>query len=1188
MNQHTKNLHVIKASAGAGKTFTLAKEYIEQLLWGGDGNLRPLHSCYHQHILAITFTNKATAEMKERIIVRLYELSQGTCGAYEQSFLAAHPSTSPQQLKEAAKAALEDILFDYTAFNVSTIDSFFQTVLRTFVYELDREYDYDLQLDEKYAMLQAVGGLMQSVGDGRNTGFLAKWVENYVSEQVRNQHDWNFFGNKMVADLADFAKVLGNEHFMKHHEEIRDYLKDVGDGGKSRLAKFQSALASVRAKREADAAGFYVHVADLLGEMGITADQLNKRYPLFKLMNVSDVASMSDSNLKTLAAYADDVKKLQGAFKKGALTDALMEQYLPRLQSMLKQYLAWIETMNVAQSIVSNLWQLGLLGKIDEYLEQFRKDNNQILISDTADLIAKVLEGGVPFLYERMGVWLNHFMIDEFQDTSRKQYDNFKPLLENSLSTGHYNLIIGDEKQSIYRFRNSDPDLFQTALPTEFRAYYDDSVDLHINRRSARLVIAFNNEFFKLVLDYYKSNHNSFEKLQKTYSKLHQDYPVNPDKEKEDARAKGFVKLNLVYGAPNSKNKSSFPVYTDKSTGEKYYGKSGVLKLLPYYILDQHERLGFPFGKILVLVNQNKEGVDVVNAILDYNQQHPDRLVNIVSAESLLLQNSAAVRMIVSVLYFINSSQCVPDDEDGEEEADGSLSAAQSVEKQRLRVQFFYKVLHDFGHALGEKGIDADPGQLLTDVFRDNDAFRAKPEKEQMAIFAEQLKTLLPNSQSEQASLSGVVDKIIKEFLEPIGLNKGAETSFLLAFQGVVLDFCSQRSSGGTIYEFLKYWEAKKDKLAIDSGQNEDAVEVMTIHKAKGLERACVIVPFADWQMERMDELCWVPRANWLSPDGSDSSVAAPFMNVPSSEADADIVPPLIPIPGRLLAKLAPLASFSSPLLEECVIDSLNKSYVAFTRPRQALHIFSSTLSESFNGESCTYINEQLLTIFPKIEGCKTVKSEDEDTKGLVSYYCIGEEEMYEEPSASPDDVVIEQEMMPDYTVRPALDRLRVKLPELVTESQESGNRLHRIMSRIRTKKNVDKAIEYAVKRRIIGDEGEWSVSRTKAFLHRLTTDPQTAPWYAEGNRVYNERAIHIPATESSPARHLRPDRIVRTPDGRALVIDYKFGDAPSEKQQKAYIRQVKTYCGILSKMWNMHVEGYLLHAKSFTVYQVV
>ncbi|MCQ2290983.1 MAG: UvrD-helicase domain-containing protein [Muribaculaceae bacterium] len=1189
---HTdKNLHVIKASAGAGKTFTLAKIYIEQLLWDKKGNLRPKHCNYHQHILAITFTNKATAEMKERIVVRLHELSLGTCVHYEKDFLKAHPSTTPEQLKEAAKCALEDILFDYTAFNVSTIDSFFQTVLRTFVYELDREYDYELQLDEKYAMYQAVQSLMQTIGEGRNTGHIGKWVEEYVESQVNSKSDWNFFGNSMVNNLAEFAQALGKETIMKHHDQIREYLKDMGNGsGISRLSKFAKALAKIRKECEDGINNFHTRVAELLNEMNVDVSQMKKNSPLVKLAQFSDLKSLGNS-VNTILSYAESesTEKILKCFKKDVLCEDQIQNKIPQLHELLKEYAALVEKEKVVKDIFSNLWQLGLLGKIDEYLEQYRKDNNLILISDTADLIEKVLDSGVPFLYERMGVWLNHFMIDEFQDTSRKQYTNFKPLLENSLSDGHSNLIIGDEKQSIYRFRNSDPDLFQTALPTEFSAEYNDSVSLETNRRSTKMVIDFNNEFFRKVLEYYKANHVSYTKLQKTYSKLHQEYPEMENKEDEAKRVKGFVKLNVVYGKP-TKNTGPLPYIYKSAGGEEFYGKEGVLKCLPEYILDQHERLGYPFGKILVLVNTNGEGDEVVKAILEHNQQNPDRLISIVSAESLKLQNSAAVRMVVSVLHFINSTQFTQDEdaaEDTKDEASGNKqSAEQALMKKRLREQLFYKTLHDFGQAMGQADASADFGKLLANVFRANDELRKKPVDEQVAIFAEQLQKILPNPKNEQSNLVGVVDKIIMEYLEPIGLNKGAETSFLLAFQGVVLDFCSQRSNGGTIYEFLKYWNTKKDKLASVRDQNDNAVKVMTIHKAKGLERPCVIVPFAEWEMGKTDRLVWVPCKYWLHSGEEDK----PFLGVPS-DGDESIVPPLIPMSGNLLNKLPEFASFASPQMEECVIDSLNKSYVAFTRPRQALHIFSQALPQNFEADSITKINEHLLTYFPNLEGCVAVNSSITGMEGRLAYYSLGIEDDYEAPSAdSEDDSENDDEMMPDYTVKPALAKLKVKLPELVTESQESGNRLHRIMSRIRTLNDANRAFEYAVRRRIIEDEGNhyWNIERTKQFIDRLITDPQTAQWYAVGNKVYNERSIFIPASGAEEAKHLRPDRIVRTKDGRTLVIDYKFGDEPSAKQQAGYERQVKRYCSILSKLWNTTVEGYLLHAKSFTIQKVV
>ena len=179
---------------------------------------------------------------------------------------------------------------------------------------------------------------------------------------------------------------------------------------------------------------------------------------------------------------------------------------------------------------------------------------------------------------------------------------------------------------------------------------------------------------------------------------------------------------------------------------------------------------------------------------------------------------------------------------------------------------------------------------------------------------------------------------------------------------------------------------------------------------------------------------------------------------------------------------------------------------------------------------------------------------------------------------------------MPDYTVSPILDRFRVKLPELATKIQESGKRMHHIMSRIRTAEQVKKAISYAVKRGIItaDDEQYWNLSRAEAFLDRLMTDEQTAHWFAKGNKVYNERSIYIPPTASDRAHHLRPDRIVRATDGSIYVIDYKFGDTPGEKQQATYKRQVQTYCRFLSDLWHAPVEGYLLYAKAFKVEKVV
>ncbi|MGM9869688.1 MAG: UvrD-helicase domain-containing protein [Sodaliphilus sp.] len=1150
----TRNLHVIKASAGSGKTFTLAKLYIERLLWDAQGNLRHADSFYHRHILAITFTNKATAEMKERIVARLQELSEGTCTDYEGDFLKAHPSTSAQELQQAAKAALANLLFDFTQFNVSTIDSFFQTVLRHFVFELDCEYDYELLLEEDDAMRQSVFSLLQTMSLSSKSDRLLQWVKKFVLENVRTQSDWNFFGSNGMDQLVKFANTLRREEFMAYHSALQEYVSDFGSG-KSRLNQFVEQIAAFVKKKEEEKEAIESEMKDFICAFNVA----DLKHTL-KNIHTGDPIS---GKIDTIKKWVEDSDKIKSQFTAAYVKAHGMPDVTPLLDSM-KKYLPIINEIDVAKKVMANIWKLGFLGKISENLDQYRKDNGVILLTDTADLIHKVLESGVPFLYERMGVWLHHFMIDEFQDTSQKQYRNFKPLLENSLANAHFNLIIGDEKQSIYRFRNSDPDLLLTQLNADFPQQYNGSLNLTTNWRSAKNIVEFNNQFFQYVVGQF----SAYDKLQATYSKLFQQYPAKSNPQEEAKRNKGFIRINWV---PSKKEKSG------NAEGENN-GNNDVLSQLPAYILRLHHELNYPFGKILILVNTHKDGDQVVDALLNHNHTHPDDIINIVSAESMLLKNSPAVRMIVSVLNFINSTQysALLADKLTESEPTHASVGKPKIAKD-LADQFYYKILHEMGKALADNPNMEDVGCLLETVFRNNDDFLRLSKHEQISQFAEQFKALIPNPHDEQIGLVGLVDRIILHYVEPLGLNQGAETTFLQTFQGVVLDFCNQRSNIPTIYDFLRFWEQKKEKLTVASAGTDDAVEVMTIHAAKGLERECVILPFANWELEKGgDDLCWVPKEHWMGT----SPESKPFLGVPAN-GDDSIVPPLIPIPYNLIKECSRFQEYLAPIKEDDLIDCLNKTYVAFTRPRNALHIFAKQPSDKD-----TSLNSLLSNYFE--QGDHGTPIPNEQNQNEVIGYTIGEELPYT-PKEDEKESSQEELLMPVYTVHPIGDRLKIKMEQVVSQSQDIGKRMHRIVSKIHYAGDVDKAMRYAKKRRLLGksDEPYWNTERADAFLHRLVTDAATAPWFAPGNVVYNERPIFTPATAASSASTLRPDRIVRTPDGRALVIDYKFGDAPSKSQKAAYEKQVATYCRHLTRLWHTPVEGYILYAKSFTIREI-
>jgi ATP-dependent exoDNAse (exonuclease V) beta subunit len=242
MGDSTRNLLVIKASAGSGKTYTLAKEYIKHLLFttnensGGQlmprrhpGDTRPLNT--HRQLLAITFTNKATDEMKSRIVNELYRLSQpGVTSDYLKGFMQ-ESGLDEGEVRRLARLALNELLFDYSSFNVSTIDSFFQGILRNFARELDRDFNYDIQLDEKYAVRAATHNFMLSLGRGPVITDVDKWVKNYqrqlINEKAKSKK-WKFFKDD-GGDLSEFASNINSEEFRGKMDEIRSYLGQIGE-----------------------------------------------------------------------------------------------------------------------------------------------------------------------------------------------------------------------------------------------------------------------------------------------------------------------------------------------------------------------------------------------------------------------------------------------------------------------------------------------------------------------------------------------------------------------------------------------------------------------------------------------------------------------------------------------------------------------------------------------------------------------------------------------------------------------------------------------------------------------------------------------------------------------------------------------------------------------------------------------
>ena len=1175
MNDKTpRSLLVIKASAGSGKTYTLAKQYIQHLLFttadDGSGRLLPRRGEQdtrllntHRQLLAITFTNKATDEMKERIVNELYHLATpGKKSDYLATFMKRSGLTE-NRVRAMARHALDELLFDYSNFNVSTIDSFFQTILRNFARELDRDYNYDIQLDDKYAVKVAVHKFMLSLGRMGKPTQVDLWVKEYQRHLLRSTSDkkkWKFFEDG--GDLYDLAKDISTELFRKSMDEVKNYLGKVDDTGVfrsdfSRIRAFSKQVHDIVERLENKQADLLAQLRSMLQPFDGVLSGSRSFAPW--------MAKGGTQPLSTSLQNADE-EYIASQFKKTGRPD---DDTIASLTRIVNDYFADTNVKDFLSYIENHLGLLGLLAMIDQYLAEFRRETNSILLSDTNELIGTVLDSGSEFVYERVGSVIAHFMIDEFQDTSTKQYENFRGLIRESLANGDFNMLIGDAKQSIYRFRNADPTVFRERVDRDFSrdiTHREDESDgteqqggpSSINYRSSRHIIEFNNDFFEEVMQDFGDQ----PVVAMTYQDVEQGFSPGID----EKRVPGFVRVHtgnyrgllddeLINSAAAA---AGVPVDAD--------GDVPVLAVLPGYLLKLHER--YDWGRMGILVNSHRQGDKIVETILNYNQHTTGEPISIISGESLLLVNSPVIRRIISMLRFIDISQFSHGEDEDNEDAEDSLGEdndaarmMRSMQRKRLSEQRLYSGLDQFIQAVsaGEEASPTDIGGTLARVFDTNSG----GDEQQ---FADTLARLLP-APGELTTLVSIVESIIANFRrDPAqAADVDREVAFLLAFQDTVMQFSAQRN-GGSVREFLKFWDEKKGSLAVSSSSTGDAINIMTIHKAKGLEFDCVIIPYANWQINfnSMEKEYWMPRG----------AMADALNAVCPCDGgwDLDVIPPLTSVSKSTVEALAgnhmlqgEASAFVAKQQADVLIDNLNKTYVAFTRPRTELHIFCRVDKVPKNekaNDSDKITLTHLMTRYAQ-EKMTPVMRGDSPTSWYEHGTISTRSEIDAKRSVEQSDAI--RCSISRYAVADIPSDLTVKIEKASNARAKSGIRLHSILSRIGDRNDVDRVINQGLKHGIITTDPDDScgIDNVNKNVRQPIMDDncRVSAWFDPANKVYTERTITtVSQTEGSVIKNHRPDRIIKRPDGTILVIDYKSGrrnDKENLPQMQEYINHL-------------------------------
>ena len=536
-------LLVYKASAGSGKTFTLAVEYIKHLI---------LNPRAYRQILAVTFTNKATAEMKERILQQLYGIwksdpaSEAYLSRIQEELKRIDGGTlDTAEIRQRAGMALQYMLHDYSRFRVETIDSFFQSVMRNLARELELSPNLNIELNNTEVLSDAVDSLIEKL---TSTSPVLAWLLDYINERIADDKRWN-----VSNEVKNFGRNIFDESYIERGEGLRQCLRTPDT-----LKLYRDVLREMETDALEQMKGFYDQFEGELEGHALVAEDLKggargigSYFRKLRDGKLTDKDVMNATLQNSLADAKNWATKTSS--RKNDIIHLAEQSLLPLLQDAERLRPQKSRIINSCRLSLQHLNKLQLLNHIDEEVRTLNREHNRFLLSDTNALLHQLVrEGDSSFVFEKIGANIRNVMIDEFQDTSRMQWDNFRLLLLEGLSQGADSLIVGDVKQSIYRWRNGDwgilNGLGEKDEGSEVRDKGLGSFPIRIetlktNRRSETNIIRFNNGLFTAAVDYLNTLH--LEELKEDCYPLKRAYAdVVQESPKSDER--GYVKASFL------------------------------------------------------------------------------------------------------------------------------------------------------------------------------------------------------------------------------------------------------------------------------------------------------------------------------------------------------------------------------------------------------------------------------------------------------------------------------------------------------------------------------------------------------------------------------------------------------------------------------------------------------------------
>lgn len=1043
------NFTVYRSSAGSGKTFTLVKEYLKIALV--DEAASPLK---FRKILAITFTNKAAQEMKDRVIRALKELSDSSAEPGDLAkILIEELGLDKATLAVRSENLLRAILHHYSDFAIGTIDAFTHRIVRSFAYDLGLPVNFEIETEKDELLQKAVDKLMSMIGtDEGITNTLIRFSE----EKTDAEKGW-----QIENELKSTAGFLLQESGTIFAERLRDLsLKDFTEI-RSRLyvltTDFENRITLLSGK-----------ALDLIRSNGLTeADFARGNSGIaawFRRINGCDYERLTKPNSYVLKTIQED-SWISGESKKNGNAPKVTE-IAPSLRELYEQITGFATTNQpeyiTRNAIQKHLYSLAVLNELEKILRSFREEDNVVHISEFNHIISKVvIDQPVPYIFEKLGARYSHFLVDEFQDTSVLQWENLLPLLENGLAENNFSMVVGDAKQAIYRWRSGDVEQF-VSLPqlinkgdnvlmrdreqSLIRHYREE--ELAKNFRSKKIVVEFNNALFLKLSALLSDQYN------RIYQRVSQETKPGNDG--------GYVEVRL-------------PV-REGSREEIYSSYTREAVSLVKELLLQ----GWDKNEIALLVRENRQGSLLADALIAEK-------IPVLSSDSLLIRNSPLICCIVSLLRALE----YPEDK---------ITLA-DVAVYLNKTNRGYYPLHNI---------------RLNNV-RLSELLQVYGIREDLSFIS-----VLPLYQQ--------CESIVR-----IVFPDEQQNAWVVFFLDELLRFGASRNPDRQ--SFFGWWEERSGNASVVIPEGTDAVNIMTIHKSKGLEFPVVILPYLDWKKKSGAKEMWVELDDAELPQLEVGIVTENAGLCDSSVKD----------------------QFNRET-DKKVLDQLNVLYVACTRAVDQLYILSEKGKDEANDPTnvVAWFNRTL--------------SNETDENGVVK-------------SGEPVRPVRKVAKQPATALMPLsageskwTGRIRVRRYSEDTwntkeSARERGVLIHHLLQKIRFSEDIDKEISAAINAGWLASHDKDEIARQ---LQNVVAHDTLREYFNGDIRTYSEADILIPGEGAS-----RPDRVIVRGD-EAVVLEYKSGAESGD-----HLHQVRHYKSLLERMGYQKISGKLIYLDPLKVIDV-